>query len=315
MAPSADPHPPSDPVFHDYAAYGLTVRSALPLSQFASRRLPPGAAPQVRVELCDVARCPMSGDPGRGIVRFDETEAVFYSGDLGWFFVTGGESIRFYPLPQADPLRAAALITGTLMATLLHQRGFFVVHASVVECAGGAIAFAGLAGTGKSSMAAACCQAGRLLLADDTAAVDCAGGQPVVMPGAPAFRLDPQSIGALAIPPDRLYDLHSLDPGKLGVRMDHCFLNEPRVLRALYLLDFADDVSIGPVSRQEALVRLIPHVFPTRWMMKDSGAQLARLAEFVRLVPVFRLLRRSDLDRLPLAAAAAQAHAAALPAP
>ncbi len=66
-----------------------------------------------------------------------------------------------------DPGLAPILLTGTIAAYLLTLGGALVLHASAVEVDGGALAFVGTSGQGKSTVAALCCASGYPLVTDD----------------------------------------------------------------------------------------------------------------------------------------------------
>lgn len=69
--------------------------------------------------------------------------------------------------PRSNAGIASLLIAGTLMASLLIISGECVLHASAVEWDERALAFLGNSGTGKSTLAAICCETGAALVTDD----------------------------------------------------------------------------------------------------------------------------------------------------
>ncbi len=64
------------------------------------------------------------------------------------------------------------IVPGTLTAFLLAMRDRLVLHGSAVDLGGRAIAFVGLSGQGKSTMAAIFCAAGASLLGDDVLPIE-----------------------------------------------------------------------------------------------------------------------------------------------
>ena len=58
-----------------------------------------------------------------------------------------------HPRPEADPAIVPILLTGTIVAYLLSVGGNLVLHASAVEVDGGALAFIGYSGQGKTTLA------------------------------------------------------------------------------------------------------------------------------------------------------------------
>jgi len=64
------------------------------------------------------------------------------------------------------------ILAGTITAFLLAMRGRCVLHGSAVEVDGKGVAFVGMSGQGKSTMAAIFCSAGANFVADDVLVVD-----------------------------------------------------------------------------------------------------------------------------------------------
>lgn len=119
----------------------------------------------------------------------------------------GGYLLRFHDLtdfrvsPAGDRVDYAAadgcpadtlrhLLLDQVLPLVLSQRGSLVLHASAVHVDGvGAIAFAGPAASGKSTIAAALALRGCSIIADDSLVIAGAADAPVVIPGYPGVRL------------------------------------------------------------------------------------------------------------------------------
>ncbi|HKS96499.1 MAG TPA: hypothetical protein VJV74_10250, partial [Terriglobia bacterium] len=80
---------------------------------------------------------------------------------------------------------------------LLSKRGRLVLHASAVLIPGGAIAFLGETGQGKSTLASSFSQRGFPFLTDDCLLLEEKGGQLVGIPSYPGLRLWPKTVAAL----------------------------------------------------------------------------------------------------------------------
>lgn len=72
-----------------------------------------------------------------------------------------------HPVPDGRNEVIPIIVTGSLVAFLLAVSGRCVLHGSAVERGGRALAFVGLSGQGKSTMAALFCAAGARLVTDD----------------------------------------------------------------------------------------------------------------------------------------------------
>jgi hypothetical protein len=99
-----------------------------------------------------------------------------------------------HPRPGVDPGIMPILLTGTIAAYVLSISGNLVLHASAVEVYGGALAFIGYSGQGKTTLAALFCAAGYPLVTDDVlpVVVDDLGGVSCV-PGGILLRVRPKA--------------------------------------------------------------------------------------------------------------------------
>src|SRR5262249_21201448 len=139
------------PPMFSYVAYGLGIESALPLPEFVTA----GTRPEVVIHLGNHYEVPPEAIGQPWHIRWDREDATLFFRDVGVFRVRGGREVIVSPAPGTRASRVRLYLVGTMMAVLLCQRGFLVLHASAVEVDGEAIAFVGASGAGKSSLAAA----------------------------------------------------------------------------------------------------------------------------------------------------------------
>jgi hypothetical protein len=130
-------------------------------------------------------------------------------------------------------------------------RGLEVLHASAVVLGGGAVAFVGRSGAGKSSVAAALAHRGATFLADDVLALERREGRLLAHPGPPVA-------GIARAEAERLRELGLLDPDRVLAEDEREAMvavepyPEPVPLRAILVLDRRPD---GPATpRFEPLV-------------------------------------------------------------
>jgi hypothetical protein len=91
------------------------------------------------------------------------------------------------------------LLIDQVIPRVLCHRGRMVLHASAVELSGGrAVAFTGLSGQGKSTLATAFFSAGHRLVTDDCLLLENRGGAVYVKPSYPSLRLWPDTARAVA---------------------------------------------------------------------------------------------------------------------
>lgn len=217
------------------------------------------------------------------------------------FVVREGDTILYHvrkPLPEGA---LQSYLFGVLMSTLLRQRGMLVLHACSVARDGNAVAFVGESGWGKSTLAEYFCQRGYTLLSDDVLAIDASGdARPQVIPGYPQIRLRTEAGRHLRPDFDDLPRVNAKQAKRFTTPT--AFPEAPVPLRQVYLLDptYAEATRREPVEKRGALLRLVHHTRATNLVKAPAfQSQLFQQCEqVVRHVPVHRLHRARDLDRL-----------------
>ena len=184
MHPAAGSKRTMNQAFH-YRHSGLAIESVLELpewSAFAARAM---GAPDVVIRLGEGG--PEFADDCEVTVR-GSTLAFAIPGIGGWE-VEGGQTIRIYPDPVADPAELRLFTLGSGWAALGYQRGFAMWHGSAVTRQGGAVMFCGPAGEGKSTLAAALVARGCSLVADDLSRVVPDKGAALIYPSSTRIKL------------------------------------------------------------------------------------------------------------------------------
>lgn len=288
-----------------YEAYGLAIRSRIPLTEFALN----GAGPaQVIVTFGE--------DPGwiaevRGdynYIRIRPGEARFWFKDVGGFIVKDGSQIIVVPEPDGDRACLRLYIEGMMMAIVLHQRGMCVLHASVVDVGGSAVAFVGAVGAGKSSLAAALYSRGHRVVTDDNAAIEFSSGVPVVLPGYPSVKLFPEIAASLGFQNGSLHTLHAAAQKVAGIVTTR-FARAPLPLKAIYVLSRDCDAAMTRLPSLATTVELIRNSVPTRWGHRGDARQLLQVGCIAKQVPAFVLRTFSDLALLSALAESVERHA------
>jgi hypothetical protein len=295
-----------DRVSYFYQAYTLRLRSSFPLLEL----LPTPPTDPVDVDVSTVPEA----YPGLEMlqpVQIVPEGVVYRLYPVGVVFVRQDHEIVLQTIPESDPAQVSDLIVNHAMALILHQRGQFVLHASAVAVDGGAVAFAGASGLGKSTTAAVFDQQGYRMLSDDIVAINAQPAHPVVFPAFPQVKLLPDAVASLYGVSDAL-PLHAQDGGKRVFRRDTVFPQTPLPLKAIYLLDRGDHTYIEPVPARQALIELFPHSYIARQvrlygvdLLKGTHTEAAHFTNSARIasrVPI-RRLRRSfapgELAALP----------------
>lgn len=188
-----------------YIAYGLGIHSAVELPELVPGPAPPDVVVRVGA-IPDSSR----GQAANGsVLRATPDEVCLHWEEAGTILVRQGREITLDPRPGTDSDVLRLYLLGPALALLLHQRGLLVLHASAVALDGGAAAFLGYAGRGKSTTAATLHARGYPVLADDVVAVDLSTPEaPGALPGFPQLKLWPDAVTALGGSPEGLPRVH-----------------------------------------------------------------------------------------------------------
>lgn len=219
------------------------------------------------------------------------------------YLLAGESEIVIAPAPAAAAAEIRLFVLDTLLGMLCLKRGLYPLHAAAVRMDGGAIAFAGVAGAGKSMQAALFAARGCAVLADDICAVDTAAAPtPAVRPSFPRLKLWGDCLEALRIAAPHLEPIR---PGidKYAWLHHDGFGPQPLPLKAIVVLRDSNAVlpeACGRIaSSANVLQSLRASLFRPSWA-RALGCEAAIFAAETRLastVPVYRLCRRRDFAR------------------
>jgi hypothetical protein len=229
-------------------------------------------------------------DPGAGsLIMYDPDRS-----GTAIFAVASAEAIPWYE--RAAPLQPA-------LHWLLSGRSLNLVHAGVVGRADRGVLIGGASGSGKSTVAVACLEAGFDYLGDDYVLISLEE-EPVAFSLYATAKLDPAS---LAMMPwlERAVTAHDgLNDGKEKMLVPVYELRGTQIrTRAGVSAIVLPQVTGGPKSRlhpvsaADTLRALAPSTIIQ--MPHEARAALDTLADLARRVPSFRLELGTDLDSVP----------------
>jgi len=194
---------------------------------------------------------------------------------------------------------------GPVIGWVLRLRGALCLHASAVAVNGGAIAFVGESGAGKSTTAAGFSQRGHAVLADDVVAIFGPPGSLLVRPSYPELRLWPESVTALSGSDNgRSKPLSTTEKFRLDLRQrGQRFQDEPLPLAAVYILNNEDVTGrndVRALTHREAMMTLVANTHAGRLLGPPARKQeFELLAALVARVRVCEVSRGTDLAQLP----------------
>lgn len=303
------PIKPKNDCFHKVKAYGLNINSefALPELEFGN-----GEA-DVIIRKGRIKSLPPEASGCYSYYKATD-DGIYLAWDgVGAFLVRNGCEMIVDPYPGVEDRIIRLFILGTSLAMLLHQRkNMIVLHASVVDLSGKAVAFVGEKRAGKSTIAGMFHKQGKNLIADDILAITLSKGNVDVVPGFPHLKLWPDSVESLGFSPN---DLPRLRPEleKRSYRLNDSFSNIPLPLNGIYVLTDGPKTIIETLQPQKAFLSLMPHWYGARFgidFLQDLGLSVhfQQCAKLVNFIPVYNLIRPRSLQELAEVARQVELH-------
>jgi hypothetical protein len=288
---------------HYYSAYNLGIQSEVALPELPAA--PTGCDVSIRI-------AEPEGPIETSLIEFrcsSGSEAVFSFPGVARFTIRAGREVTITPDPRADRSIFGLYIQGMMLAAAMYQRGFFVLHASVVSMHGWAVAIMGPTGAGKSTFASALRARGHGILADDNAAIDLAAAPPEVLPAFPNLKIYPEVAASLGYQASALRPMHESQV-KRAQPVANSFWPTPLPLLCVYVLDREAVPTVSSrLTPVRTITELIRHSAPTRWGVKGDGRHLQMCAQMARAVPAFEVRTFNKLDEIPAIAKSIEAHA------
>jgi hypothetical protein len=285
-----------------YTAYGLIVQSVLLLPELQMTSPTP---PDIKILLGTIDWKPEVESNTWDHFRVNgQDEAYLYWQVVGKFRVRSGREITIEPHLDVTEKVIRLPLLGAVLAMVLHQRQFLILHASAIAVGNHAAVFLGCKGQGKSTMAATLFGRGHRLLADDVTAVDVRHPeQPMILPGFPQIKLWPEAAtAALGDDPTDLVRIHPEVEKRARPTVEN-FLQVPLPLKRLYILHSGETIAIQSLNAAQALIQLIANSYiPTLLGNQFTNTQNApqHLQQCSQLTDAVRQLTRPrSLDLLP----------------
>lgn len=281
-----------------YEAFGLTVRSEISLPELTPVGRDGVTEPDVTVTERTLTRPPAL-----------TPETTFHAaGERDYYLRYDAATVRVRDGTQiaVDPARGVPhevlrhVVVGPALNHLLHQRGYFVLHASTVAIDGSAVAFVGESGRGKTTTAMACLTEGHRVLSDDVAAIILGDDGPVVRSGYPAVKLSPEAVETFEPPVEPPVRTCEGRPRHFH-RLRHDQPTSPVPLARVYLLEDGPDIAVESLPAGERVMSLVDNTYALGALGAEGQARtnVSVCGEIVQTTTVKRLRRPRDLDRLP----------------
>ncbi len=281
-----------------YRYAGVDVSSSLELPEWSSFAIVPTTqAAEVLIRQTE----PIEGCSGYTL-DVDREKLTFGLPKLGYYCIYAGHKIVLTPCVGAAAAELRLFLLGSAWGALGYQRGWFPLHASVVQIDDGAVAFCAPSGSGKSSLAAWLVAKGCPLVSDDLCRLDVTGDQPPrVWHSAPRLKLWQDALMALDWQDKALCrDQMCVDKFHLPAPMVQPPKNkqaQPLPLRALYVLTWGEEFAIQVLHGLHAVQTVMDAATYRSEFVAELGQPAVywqQTIDLVRHVPVFRLQRPRD---------------------
>ncbi len=270
----------------------MTVRKSLPLP----RRLRFGPGPPLQIRLSRKALAAGTGAKapkrsGFTLHRPSNNTLIIAWDGVGDFAIEHGRKIRAHVRDGTPWGEFRDLLLTNILAFALLEQGVETLHASAVELGGQAVAFAGRAGSAKSTLAALFARRGCRVLTDDLLPLHLPGNNVQAYPSVGEIKLMPEAARALQIPRRHL---RSVSP-QLRKRIWRARpAPGPRPLAAVYFPSIsarAPRVVLRPLSYRETFRNLLTHNFNAVLITRRRQRKLFALCtEIAKRVPARRLI-------------------------
>ena len=240
---------------------------------------------------------------GRAYAAFYRVERGYlirFPGMADFHVSADGTAAQCRPAPGVSEAVWRHLYLNQVQPLMLGRQGRLVFHGSAVEVPGGAVAFLGVSGRGKSTLAAAFASAGHRFLTDDGLHLERADGDYAVIPSHPSIRLWSDSReallpeGATTMPP-----LPFTPKSRILAAAELPFCDEPRRLRAAYFLgeEQTGEIAFRRIGDAQAVSAWLNNTFVLDVEdRRGLGAHFEAITDLACTVPSYRLdyARRYD---------------------
>jgi hypothetical protein len=204
-----------------------------------------------------------------------------------------GTRVTAYPAEGSDETTVEHLYINQVAPLAMSRQGIPAFHASVVTVSGGAVAFLGKAGMGKSTLAAYFSLNEAEFLTDDSLVIEEAGDVCRALPGHPSLRLWEDSLDALIdARTERAAAINYSTKARLLAGEALAYRAKPQLLLAAFVLE-QDDVSRVAIRRLAGVERHMAWVNNSFLLDVEDRLLLAQHFDWTcrisEIVPTFAL--------------------------
>ncbi len=291
---------------YHYQAYGLRIQSEVILPELFPAE-DAGNNPDVIIKM-DNGKMEIPPSAGRfQKFRFNGLKNDFFLNidGIAGYCVRNGKEIIVKPSQSGDEEDIRLFLLGSAFGALLHQRGYFVLHASCIELNGKAMAFTGASGTGKSTLVGAFYKKGYKLLTDDVTAIDFSDeNRPFVLPGFNRLKLWKDAAQALGEDLRGAVKIRKRME-KYNINIENNISSENLPLTRIYILKrhHKENFIIKRLLSFDRMSELINNTYRFHFLDNEQGrllhfTQCSRLAEETEIYEIIRPIKNDSIENL-----------------
>lgn len=229
------------------------------------------------------------------------TEATLYRilDGIGKFILCNGKEIVIDPAINVDYRLLRRYLLGDIFAVFLTQRNYLVLHASSVNINGSAVAFSGLSGAGKSTIAFEFYKHGYPIIADDYITLNFNYDDlPMINPAFPSLKLSRSSIMHNKISTTDVMDWDS-NFKNFYVETSYDFPENESPLKNIYWLEEGYPMRIEKIDVQNAFNELLSCTFgASLFSSEEKQKNLLNYSRIIKHVSLRKLIIPRSLNYL-----------------
>jgi hypothetical protein len=283
---------------HKFRVFGLVVSSCI----FCPELVPGDGEVDATVTYGTVPEPEPSRPPANPTFWYEGKpgQLFFHVQGIGRYLVRDGKEIVIDRASTATDDDIRVFLLGSAFGALLHQRGYVVLHGSIVKISEEACAvIVGHSGAGKSTLAAVLSRRGYQCLGDDVCAVSFGeDGTPFVKPAYPQTKLAEDALAHLGIDAEPLRRARPARPKRV-LPLSGKWQNAPLRLDRIYVLSQrwpGATLMLKPISGSNRFRALCNYTY--RWeYLRGLGLALQnfkQLAHLAARIPLIRAIRPTE---------------------
>lgn len=245
---------------HDYRAFGLAIRSDLPLPATAAHHV---GEPHVDIAHGRTPEVMIGAATRNAWFQAAPDRLLLTIAGVARYLVEAGRRITIERQAGATDDDVRVFLLGSALGALLLQRRVLVLHGSAVQVGDRAVAFLGGCGAGKSTLATALGQRGYPVLTDDLCVVvPGPRGEPSLEAGLARTKLKMDTLHRLGIPAGTLPVVDRKTEKRAWPVVGTC-AGDTLPIGKLYELRAAaaDEIVVSPLRGAEKFQALMRHTY------------------------------------------------------